>query len=386
MVSLLETNMALQISSLNINWLRQKFKQDIIFAHFDNLGFDVVETHIANIIEARKFSKLWEGRTFWSFGTRRSCGVGILLSKNLSFKLISEARDTDGRLLCLDINLADSKYRLINVYMHNDAVNRKQFTNDLEGYLITPREIILGGDFNFVENIELDKMVGNLQLGNSGAVNIALLKDDFFLVDAFRKKFPKRKEYTRRRGPIHVRLDRFYISNTLLKWVNKIHHTPCSVSDHYFVDVYFKDIDLENFKYGPGKCNTSVLSDPQFVSDLEDLWYSTLAMSNVKDGVWWGNCKLKLKKLIIRHSKKLSVRLKKQIKDAEASLRQYITLSHGARNPTHLQGYIDKIKSYLNDLISQKLQGSVMRSREKILDEGEKPTLFFKNGKTECKS
>ena len=30
MVSLLETNMALKISSLDINGLRQKFKQDII--------------------------------------------------------------------------------------------------------------------------------------------------------------------------------------------------------------------------------------------------------------------------------------------------------------------------------------------------------------------
>ena len=159
-------------------------------------------------------------------------------------------------------------------------------------------------------------MGGNLQLGNSGAANITLLKDDFFLVDAFQTKFPKRKEYTWRRGPIHVRLDRFYISDTLLKWVNKIHHTPCSVSDHYFVDVYFKDIDLENFKYGPGywKCNTSVLSDPQFVSDLEDLWYSTLAMNNVKDGVWWENCKRKFKKLIIRHSNTLSVRLRKKLR------------------------------------------------------------------------
>ena len=85
----------------------------------------------------------------------------------------------------------------------------------------------------------------------------------------------------------------------------------------------------------------------------------------------------KLKKLIIRHSKKISVRLKKQIKDAEASLRQYITLSHGAGNPIQFQGYIEKIKSYLNDLISQKLQGSIVRSREKILDEGKKPTRYF---------
>ena len=119
------------------------------------------------------------------------------------------------------------------------------------------------------------------------------------------------------------------------------------------------------------------MSDPQFVSDLEDLLYNILTMSNVKDGVSWENCERKFKKLIIRHSKNISVRLKKQIKDAEASLRQYITLSHGARNPTHFQGYIDKIKSYLNDLISQKLQGSIVRTQEKILDEGEKPTRYL---------
>ena len=71
---------------------------------------------------------------------------------------------------------------------------------------------------------------------------------------------------------IHVRLDSFYILDTLLKWVDKIRHTPCFVWDLYFVDVYFKDIDLENFKYGPGywMCNTCVLSDPQFVSVLQD--------------------------------------------------------------------------------------------------------------------
>ena len=211
-------------------------------------------------------------------------GLGILLNKNLSFKLVSQARDTDGRLLCLDIDLADRKYRLINVYMHNDAANRKHFINDLEGYLITPREIILGGDFNFVENIELDKIYRGGVVGQQIWFCLKLIS--FWWMHS-----GGNFENTWRQGPIHVRLDRFYISYTLLKWVDNIHHTPCSVSDHYFVDVYFKDIDLENFKYGPGywKCNTSVLSDPQFVSDLEDLWYNTLAMSNVKDGVWWEN-------------------------------------------------------------------------------------------------
>ena len=65
----------------------------------------------------------------------------------------------------------------------------------------------------------------------------------------------------------------------------------------------------------------------------------------------------------MRHSKKLSVKLKKQIKDAEASLTQKIVLFHEARNPTHFQGYIENIESYLNDLISQKLQGCTVRSQ-----------------------
>ena len=62
--------MVLKISSLNVNGLRQKFKQDIIFSRFSNLGFDIVflqETHVTNIAEASKFTKLWEGKklVFW---------------------------------------------------------------------------------------------------------------------------------------------------------------------------------------------------------------------------------------------------------------------------------------------------------------------------------
>ena len=155
--------MTMTISSLNANGSRQKFKQDIIFTRLNKLGVDIVflqDTHVANMPEAIKFSKLWEGRKFWSFDTR-SCGVGILINKNLSLKLISEARDTEGTSLCLDVNMVYRKYRLINVYMHNDSVSRKQFINDLDGYLITPREMILSGDFNFVENINFYKMGGN---------------------------------------------------------------------------------------------------------------------------------------------------------------------------------------------------------------------------------
>ena len=169
----------------------------IFISRSSHLEFDIVflqGTHVTNIVEASKFSKLREGKM--SFGTTKSCRMGISQNKILSFKLVSQVRDTDGRLLCLDIKLADRRYRPINVYIQNDAANRKHFIYDLEGYLITPREIILGGDFNFVDHIEREKMGGNLQRGDDRAAKMGLLKDDFFLVDVFRTNFQKKGVYS----------------------------------------------------------------------------------------------------------------------------------------------------------------------------------------------
>ena len=76
-VLLLEHNMALKISSLNVNGLRQKFKQDIIFSRFSNFGFDIVflqETHVTNIVEASKFSKLCEGKNFALLAQQKAVG------------------------------------------------------------------------------------------------------------------------------------------------------------------------------------------------------------------------------------------------------------------------------------------------------------------------
>ena len=174
----------------------------------------------------------------------------------------------------MDIDLGDSKLRLVNVYLPNIEAERKVFINGLQGYLMTSREIILGGDFNFVEDLNLDKMGGNLDRGDIGSDNMSVLKRDFYLVDAFRTKYRRKREFSFRAGPIHCRLDRFYVSDTLLQWVDTVRHTPCTVSDHYFVDLYFKDLDTSKMQYGPGywKCNVAVLDNFEFKQDMENLW------------------------------------------------------------------------------------------------------------------
>ena len=141
----------------------------------------------------------------------KSRGVGVLLSSRLRYKLENFSHDQEGRLICLDLSMAGSKIRIINVYAPNNPAGRNQFINNLQNYLMTSKEIILGGDFNCIENLELDKMGRNLERASGGANNLLKLKNDFFLVDAFRKKYTKKKDYSWRGGPVHVRLDCFYI-------------------------------------------------------------------------------------------------------------------------------------------------------------------------------
>ena len=50
----------------------------------------------------------------------------------------------------------------------------------------------------------------------------------------------------------------------------QIGQTPCSVSDHYYVDLIFDNLSKDKGTYGPEywKCNASVLSDPKIYPNV----------------------------------------------------------------------------------------------------------------------
>ena len=126
---------------------------------------------------------------FWAFGTNHSRGVGIILNSVLNYKISSFDFDFNGRFLVLDLEINNIGYRLINVYMPNDHSERREFISKLSVFCNTSRNVILGGDFNFVENLQLDKKGGNIGFGDIGKVEIGLLKSDFHLIDIYRQEF-----------------------------------------------------------------------------------------------------------------------------------------------------------------------------------------------------
>ena len=137
----------------------------------------------------------------------------------------------------------------------------------------TSRSIILAGDFNFVEDTTLDKNIENDALGTGGRKEIISLKNDFNLVDPFRIRYPKRKIYTWSGRGIYSRLDRFYISKSLLDNTGNMDLIHFPNSDHCLFTLDLNNLH-DKISIGPSywKANTSIFTDSEFIRDMEELW------------------------------------------------------------------------------------------------------------------
>ena len=84
--------------------LRNKLKNGYVFLQ---------ETHSVQNIE-KEWKSQWGRDIFFSHGKSNSTGCSIAFSKNCAAKIISQAKDENGRLLILEASIQDKKYLLIN--------------------------------------------------------------------------------------------------------------------------------------------------------------------------------------------------------------------------------------------------------------------------------
>ena len=130
-------------------------------------------------------------------------------------------------------------------------------------------DIIIGGDFNSVLDIDLDKK-GGLAKTHSKAVKV--IKDhmtELDLVDVWRLLNPDRRRYTwRRQMPeIHCRLDFFLVSQSLTCNVTNSDILTGFKTDHSLVTI---KLALHSNPRGPGfwKLNTSLLEEEEYVKQI----------------------------------------------------------------------------------------------------------------------
>ena len=78
-------------------------------------------------------------------------GVAVLLKKDL------QIRTPNILILSLNFSLEKQNYQIINIYVPTKNSEKAKFYKQLKNYIYTKQNLILGDDFNMVEDLHSDK-------------------------------------------------------------------------------------------------------------------------------------------------------------------------------------------------------------------------------------
>lgn len=150
--------------SLNVRGIRSLEKRKALFIWLQKQNADIIflqETYSTKDIE-NAWKSQWKGPIFFVHGSNRSCGVSILVEESLEFDLQRKIADESGRCIVLNATVQGSNYILGNIYAPNKVREQCSFFENLQeklDSLIIDDEnykVIIGGDFNVVNDLELD--------------------------------------------------------------------------------------------------------------------------------------------------------------------------------------------------------------------------------------
>lgn len=379
--------MELKICTININGFRSKRKQLGINQFITQNMIDILliqETYVNSNYIAQQIETILniKNKCLWSFGSSNSKGTAIFIN-NENIKVEKFHADFYGRLIYVDFCFENFKnFRLINVYCPNDTTERKDFFDSISPFLTCAKNVILAGDFNFVENTEMDKVGGNLEKGMVWSKSFRNIIDKYSLNDVFRKLYPNKKTMTWFRKNVNkpnsnenynfigVRLDRFYMSNNLISSAKSIIISPCSYSDHDYVIMSLNQSSLLTYGKSYWKLNDELLEDDDFISAFKFFW-GIISRSKTISLEWWDKTKEIIKSFCIDYSKGKNKQLYGELKQLK---KQYNSLNLKVESDIHI---FNEIKEKIKVIDKHLLSGSIIRSKANILECNENPSRYF---------
>lgn len=232
--------MALKICSLNAQGLNNIQKRGFLFQFLRDSNFDIIalqETHATNNT-AVAWQDEWTGPSVWNNKTNNSCGVAILTRPGLACDISDVQNDTNGRIVALTLKYENYNLRLISIYAPNpeNRLRSANFFSQIESYSKPEMENIILGDFNMVENVNIDREGGRpREIHTYGLPELRQLKTNLKITDIWREKNPHTRSFTWRSfyDNIHSRLDRIYFPCELVPLVTQTTSHPFPWSDHH---------------------------------------------------------------------------------------------------------------------------------------------------------
>ncbi len=250
---------------MNCNGIAEKKKRDLIFDYLRTYKADFVflqETHNDNESTEQLWEKECGGQCLWSRGSNRSCGAAILLKPGLDCNVTRTLRDHEGRTITATLNVDGLELNLMNIYAPNKPRERKWFFENLWQYKPGDKNLILAGDFNCLENLDLDKQGGNPLSGNLGTTELRNFTENNSLIDTWRVTHPGDRIFTwnNKDFTLRSRLDRWYITAKLHEKAASCIRT-CPHSDHSVAEITIKPDNINQRGKGVWKLNYDLLKD-----------------------------------------------------------------------------------------------------------------------------
>ena len=129
----------------------------------------------------------WGYQALFSCCSSSKAGVAILFNNNFSFQLLKAYTDPKGLFIICDLTTNGKHITLANIYAPNEDDPLNFFTSGFNQLLdFKCKEIIVGGDFNLVLDVNNDKKGGLARSHKKSLEVINDFSENLDLIDAWR--------------------------------------------------------------------------------------------------------------------------------------------------------------------------------------------------------
>lgn len=388
---LTRTFTVIKVSSFNVRGVNNDLKRVDVFEYLKKLGSNIycLQDIHCGTQQINKFKNGWDGDMIIAHNTSNSRGVAILFNKNFEYNIIDTILDPRGNYVAIKLRMFETDISLISMYGPNiDDPAFYDKIGDILNDFDTP-SIILCGDWNTVQNQNLDTKHYMRDNNVRARDRVNRLKEEYELVDPWRVNNPNKRQFTWfQRNPTKMaRLDYFFISADIMARTDKTEIKPGYRSDHSIINL---DLKINNQSRGKGfwKFNTSLLHDQEYSQLIKQVIRENIEryalpeqnleihdiLFQVSDQLFFETLKMEIRTTTISYSSR-----KKRERDREEydiKLRIEI-LSNKPQIEQEDLIQIHQLSEKLQGIRNNKIKGMLLRSKVQWVEEGEKPSKYF---------
>ena len=305
----------------------------------------------------------------------------------LNMKKIRQFSDQEGRYIIIDMKI-DKILTLVNIYAPNND-NPTFFQNLLDRILsFECEEVIMGGDFNLVMDVQKDKKGGNVTMHRNSLKEVQNMVNSLDLIDAWRTLNPDAKRFTwqRTKPEVHCRLDYLMISSSLTTAITNADILPGYKTDHSLITIHLAS---NSNPRGPGfwKLNRSFLLDSEYIElikkTIDEVAEEYRNNDDVDAILLWDTMKMQIRSSSLKYAREKKAKIKSKENTLESdisSLRKKLE----EENPSdavksEIYKELDIKTLQLEKIAQYQTRGAILRSKARWYNEGEKNTKYFLN-------